>query len=188
MCRDWCRCCSGRFHAFLNLTQYRYITHVCHYRRQLITALYPCGHVVIMGALYIDHYPSHMMPKLWSGVDCRKIAAAAITVNTSVGSGYSGPPTATFDSAWKIGQVTMLWVYNMTICRRYWCIGREHHGVGLFCVVAKSAPRGREFLAPCTAFMHARLWHLGGKRRDLSSGLSPSPFPVQNPEDRGNHE
>ena len=123
---------SGRFHAFLNLAQYCYITHFCHYHRQLITALYPCGHGVIMGALYIDHYPSHMMPKLWCGVDYKKIAAAAITVNTSTGSGDSGPPTAPFDSAWKIGLlVTMLWVYNMIIWRRYWCIGREHHGVGM---------------------------------------------------------
>ena len=172
---------SGRFHAFLNLIQYRYITHFCPYRRQLFTALYPCGHGVIMGALFIDHYPSHMMPKLWCGVDCRKIAAAAITVNTSTGAGDSGPPTALFDSAWKIGLVTMLWVYNMIICRRYWCIGREHHGDS-----GKTVPSGRLIVAPSRPL--CMLMTFRGQRRDLSSGLSPSPFPVQNPEDRGNHE
>jgi len=52
-----------------------------------------------MAALYIDHYPSHMMPKLCCRVDGGKIAAAAITANTSVGAGDSGPSTAPFDSA-----------------------------------------------------------------------------------------
>ena len=86
-----------------------------------------------MAALYIDHYLSHMMPKLWCAVDSEKIAAAAIIVNTSEGSGDSGPPTAPFDSAQKVGLVTMLWVCYMIICRRYCSIGLEHHGVGLFC-------------------------------------------------------
>jgi len=150
MCRDWCRRCSGRFHAFLNLTKCRYITHFCHYRRRLFAGLYLCGYGVIMSALYIDHYPSHMMPKLCCRVDCGKIAAAAITVNTSVGAGDSGPPTAPFDSAQKMGLVTMLWVCYMIICRRYCCIGRKHHGVGLFCDRWQKLARAGSFgfLAP----------------------------------------
>ena len=137
MCRDWCCRCSGRFHAFLNLTKCRYITHFYNYHRRLFADLYLCGYVVIMAALYIDHYPSGMMPKLWCAVDCGKITVAAIVVNTSVGVGYSEPPTAPFDSAWKIDLVTMLWDCCMIICCRYCCIGQEHHVVSLCCVGRK---------------------------------------------------
>jgi len=50
----------------------------------------------------------------------QKSRAAAVAVNTSVGAEDRGPPTAPFDSAWKIGLVTMLWVCYMIICRRYY--------------------------------------------------------------------
>eukprot|EP00984_Skeletonema_dohrnii_P030554 scaffold22106_cov115-Skeletonema_dohrnii-CCMP3373.AAC.3 len=55
--------------------------------------------ILLAGASHIDHYLSYTMPKLCCCVDCGKIAAAAIAVNTSVGVGDSGPPTAPFDSA-----------------------------------------------------------------------------------------
>ena len=70
----------------------------------------------IIGASHIDQYLSYTMPKLCCCVDCGKIAAAAVAVNTSVGVGDSGPPTAPFDSAWKIGALNMLWVCFMIIC------------------------------------------------------------------------
>jgi len=60
---------SGRFHAFLTFTQCRDTTNFRHYRRQLVDALYLCGYGVIMEALYIDHYPSHMMPQLCCRLD-----------------------------------------------------------------------------------------------------------------------
>ena len=73
------------------------------------------------------------MPKLCCAVDCRNIAAATIAVNTSVGVEDSGPPTAPFDSAWKTGQETILWLCYMIIYCRYCCVGRVHHLVSLFC-------------------------------------------------------
>jgi len=73
------------------------------------------------------------MPKLCCAVDCRNIAAATIAVNTSVNVEDSGPPTAPFDSAWKTGQETILWLWYMIIYCRYCCVGRVHHLVSLFC-------------------------------------------------------
>ena len=73
------------------------------------------------------------MPKLCCAVDCRNIAAATIAVNTSVNVEDSGPPTAPFDSAWKTGQETILWLCYMIIYCRYCCVGRVHHLVSLFC-------------------------------------------------------
>eukprot|EP00984_Skeletonema_dohrnii_P018072 scaffold8351_cov93-Skeletonema_dohrnii-CCMP3373.AAC.6 len=46
------------------------------------------------------------MPKLCCCVDCGKIAAAAVAVNTSVGVGDSGPPTAPFESANSMQQIS----------------------------------------------------------------------------------
>ena len=73
------------------------------------------------------------MPKLCCAVDCRNIAAPTIAVNTSVNVEDSGPPTAPFDSAWKTGQETILWLCYMIIYCRYCCVGRVHHLVSLFC-------------------------------------------------------
>jgi len=92
------------------------ITHLCHQLRWSIEQWYIWWYVIIIGASHIDHYLSYTMPKLCCCVDCGKIAAAAIAVNTSVGVGDSGPPTAPFDSAWKIGALNMLWVCFMIIC------------------------------------------------------------------------
>eukprot|EP00984_Skeletonema_dohrnii_P001871 scaffold625_cov169-Skeletonema_dohrnii-CCMP3373.AAC.8 len=56
-------------------------------------------HVIDSSTIIDRHYLSYTMPKLCCCVDCGKIAAAAVAVNTSVGVEDSGPPTAPFDSA-----------------------------------------------------------------------------------------
>eukprot|EP00984_Skeletonema_dohrnii_P025306 scaffold14427_cov94-Skeletonema_dohrnii-CCMP3373.AAC.2 len=68
----------------------------------LSTATYYLSHhenILLAGASHLDQHLSYTMPKLCCCVDCGKIAAAAVAVNTSVGVGDSGPPTAPFDSA-----------------------------------------------------------------------------------------
>lgn len=89
------------------------------------------------------------MPKLCYHVNFGKITAAAIVVNTSTGVGFRRPPSASFNSAWKRGLVTVLWLYNMIFvafiaawprapsCESLWCAIQK-----LVCgrVAGKSSP------------------------------------------------